>query len=774
MDLRGLVASLRENAHAANERRLLALTGDREAGIDAAYTAIAAAGVDDEAVSLVTTQQGFRYHRLHPDHADELLGTTREIVVLDCHEGFSANALGQVTGAVDGGGLLVLVLPPLGAIPNQLIALVDQVAVPPFSRDDVGNHFRRRLVTTLRHHPGVAIVRLPPSTAATNDDTPDEITIKRDGLINRSQSTPPSDPRKYTDTPFPDAAYEACRTVDQARGVAGLSALSSPGNAVVVEADRGRGKSSAAGLAAAALAADGRDVLVTAPSFDNAAELFERATELLATLDHLAADGSADSDTDKIEPPMATTAGGRIRFASPPDAADLPSEPDVVIVDEAAALPVRLLERLLDAPAVGFCTTVHGYEGSGRGFAVRFRDRLAASSYDVTDIELREPIRYGQGDPIEAWLAWTLLLDAEPPADQLVADATPETVSYRTLTADDLVDDESLFRSVVGLLVAAHYKTEPDDIVRLLDAPNLKLRALLADGHPVSVALLAREGGLSSEQQAEIYRGQRVQGNMLPDVLTSQLRDPTAAGPVGYRVMRIATHHAARSRGLGSELLSWCHDEFGDAVDWFGVGFGATPRLLSFWRVNGYRPVHLSVTRNQTSGEHSALMLRPCSTAGIDLAGRHSRWFRERIAGQLADTLSGVAPDVIRGVLRAVSVPADDTQQGTLDLDDRGWRVLAGVAYGPGTYEAAPHVFQQLAMAHLISPIAELSPRAERLLVRKVLQCAPWATVADELGFASERQCKRAFGTIVRQFCEAVDDEAGGDIIAEERATYED
>ena len=771
MELATLVGRLCANAQKANERRLLALTGDREAGIDAAHTAVEAAGVDDEAVSLVTTREGVRYHRLHPDHADELLGTTREIVIFDCHEGFSANALGQVTGAVDGGGLLVLVLPPLEELPNRLSALVDQVAVPPFSRDDVGSHFRQRLATTLRHHPGVAIVRLPPSTAAPNDDTRDGITIERDGLSNRSQPTPTSDPYSYSDTPFPDAAYKACRTGDQARAVAGLSAVSKPGNAVVVEADRGRGKSSAAGLAAAALAADGDDVLVTAPGFDNTAELFGRAAELLATLDHPAA---GESTGDSVDPPLATTAGGRIRFRPPPDAADLPSEPDVVIVDEAAALPVRLLERLLDAPAVGFCTTVHGYEGSGRGFAVRFRERLAASSYDVTDIELREPIRYGQNDPVEAWLAWTLLLDAEPPADQLVADTTPETVSYRRLTADDITDDEALLRSLVGLLVAAHYKTEPNDIVRLLDAPNLELRALLSDGHPVSVALLAREGGLSSAQQAESYRGQRVQGNMLPDVLTSQLRDPTAAGPVGYRVMRIATHHAARSRGLGSELLSRCHDELGDGVDWFGVGFGATPRLLSFWRTNGYRPVHLSVTRNETSGEHSALMLRPCSTAGSDLADRHSRWFRERISGQLADTLSGVAPDVIRGVLGAVSVSADDNQLGTLDLADRGWRILAGVAYGPGTYEAAPHVFQQLAMAHLIRPVAELSPRAERLLVRKVLQCAPWATVADELGFVSERQCKRAFGAIAGQFCEAVDSESGGDIIAEERATYED
>ena len=772
MDLRGLVASLRENAQAANERRLLALTGDREAGIDTAYTAIAAAGVDDEAVSLVTTREGFRYHRLHPDHADELLGTTREIVVFDCHEGFSANALGQVTGAVDGGGLLVLLLPPLEDVPSELTALVDQVAVPPFSRDEVGNRFRKRLVTTLRQHPGVAIVRLTTTLATEDDETEYEACIERDGLIEHTESTPESEPHIYTDTPFPEATYNACWTADQARAVAQLSRLTTPGTAVVVEADRGRGKSSAAGLAAAALAAAGRDVLVTAPGVDNAAELFARAGELLARIDCLAVDDPSNRDADaadQIKRPLSTTAGGEIRFASPPDAAELPQSPEIVLVDEAAALPVGLLERLLDAPAVGFCTTVHGYEGAGRGFAVRFRERLAESRHNVTDVTLQEPIRYARNDPVEAWLAWTLLLDAEPPADQLVAEATPDSVDYRQIESDELAGDEELFRAVVGLLVAAHYKTEPDDIVRLLDAPNLELRALVDDGHLVSVALLAREGGLSSDLQAAIYGGERVQGNMLPDVLTSQLRDLDGAAPVGYRVMRIATHHAARSRGLGSRLLSRCKNEFQDAVDWFGVGFGATPQLLSFWRANGYRTVHLSVTANATSGEHSALMLSPTSAVGRDLTDRNVRWFRERIASQLADPLSGVDPAVVSSAIGAATLPGEGGAAPAIDLDERGWRLLAGVAYGPGTYEATPHVFRQLAMAHLVDPVADLSPRDERLLIRKALQGVPWATVADELGFVSERQCKRAFGTIARAFCAAVDT----DVVAEEQRRYE-
>ena len=824
--LPSLVTELAAEAERANERRLLVLAGDRDAGFDAAYDVIDAYGrvgrgtdtdgdsdpdgdgdgdsdTDDDsaptadpgdpAVTLVTTREGFRYPRVEPTQADRLLGTTRDVVVLDCHEAFSANALGQVTGSVDGGGLLVLLTPPMAALPTGLSALVDRVLVPPFSREDVGNRFRRRLRDTLETHPGVAIVDLSTSPP----------TVRRDGRTHPDSAAASSPtPRVHADTPIPAAAYEACRTADQARALARLSALTEPGNAVVLEADRGRGKSSAAGLAAGALAAAGDDVLVTAPAVENAAEIFARAAELLADLACLAgdtasdaaADGRVDADGeaaadaatdgdpdghtggDTAGRVLTTTTGGRVRFRPPPAALDAAGAADCLFVDEAATLPVGVLEGLLAAPSVAFCTTVHGYEGTGRGFAIRFRDRLAVSPFSVHECTLEEPIRYARGDPLESWLFRTLLLDAAPPAAQLVAEATSESVTYQRLDREALAADEPLLRSVVGLLVAAHYKTEPTDLLRLLDAPNVAVRTLTHEGHVVSVALLAREGGLDAETRRGMYRGARVRGNMLPDVLTSQLRDPDAAGPVGYRVMRIATHHAARSRGLGSQLLSRCHREFGDDVDWFGVGYGATPDLLAFWRANGYRTVHLSTTANAASGEHSALMLRGCSPAGRALTERHVGWFRDRVGDVLADALATLDADVVRGALRAAGPTAagrgaSEWVAAALDgLTERDWRVLAGVADGPGTYEAAPGVFRTLTLAHLLEPRADLRPRQERLLVRKVLQGEPWESVAADLAYVSTSQCMREMSTIAQRFCAVVD----RDIIADERARYED
>ncbi|MFB6271213.1 MAG: tRNA(Met) cytidine acetyltransferase TmcA, partial [Halobacterium sp.] len=477
------------------------------------------------------------------------------------------------------------------------------------------------------------------------------------------------------------------------------------------------------------------DVLVTAPGRRSASELFARAEELLADLGE-----RHDGGDDGIE----TARGGRIRFAKPPAAAGLPGDPDAVFADEAAAIPVRLLEALLDCDRLAFTTTVHGYEGAGRGFDVRFRDRLADSDHDVTDVTLADPIRYAAGDPVEVWAFRALLLAARPAVDPLVADAGVDDATYETVTADDLVADEHLLREVFGLLVYAHYRTEPNDLARLLDAPNLTVRALTYDGHVVSVALLACEGGLDADLRAAMYEGERVKGNMIPDVLTSQLRDEAAAVPVGYRVMRIATHHAARSRGLGSRLLDEVRDEYDGDADWVGVGYGATPELLSFWAENGYSTVHVSTTRNDTSGEYSAVMLDPLSHLGDRLHDRHADWFAARIPGVLADALDDLDPDVARAALRS----CDATPP--LDLDASDWRVIAGAAHGPGMYSVDPAPFRALAIHHLVAGDDLLSAREERLLVAKLLQARPWDAVADALEFHSTSQAMRALGDALR------------------------
>ncbi|WP_254524099.1 tRNA(Met) cytidine acetyltransferase TmcA [Natrinema caseinilyticum] len=769
VDVVGCAVSLHEEATRANERRLVVLSGPRDRGYDALQSILESLPVPITETTLVGAEDRLRCEHLPQERAGDLLGKTRTVIALDAHDDLRPNALGKVVGAVDGGGLLVLLLPSLEVWPDRRTEFDASLAVPPYELADVTGRFKRRFVETLRAHRGIAIVDL------------ERDRLEADGLTDPAPRLAPAAPAPPRGHRFPVAAYEACLTSDQIEAVAALEGLFDDGRAVVLEADRGRGKSSAAGLAAGAFAAAGNDVLVTAPAAGNASELFDRAGELCETVamerdegDSGHEDGSDDESREDFEEPpvigpgrVETASGGTVRFLEPTAAVAELEAADIVLVDEAAALPVATLEALLAADRVAFATTVHGYEGAGRGFSVRFRDRLAESSHDVTECTMVEPIRYAAGDPVEVWAFRALLLDARPPVEALVADARPETVDYRRLEPAALLEDELRLREAFGLLVLAHYRTEPNDLARLLDAPNLEARALVSDGHVVSVALLAREGNLSAETRSTMYEGGRVRGNMLPDVLTSQLRDEAAGEPAGIRVVRIATHHAVRSRGLGSRLLERVGEEFGDAggdgaladeengdpsadedggdaLDWLGTGFGATPGLLEFWTENGYRTVHVSTTRNDASGEYSALMLAPTSDAGRTLHDRHADWFAGRFAALCTDALDDLDPDVARAVLRSVESSAGPP----LALTDHEWRVVAGAAYGPGLFDVDPSPFRRLVVRFFIDdpePV-DLSDREERLLVLRALQGRDWSTVADRLGYPSTGQCMRALG----------------------------
>lgn len=753
------VQSLHEEARRANERRLLVLTGTHETCLDTASTVV---DTLDLTGILVGHRNLGRLERYQPHNADALLGSTRECVVYDAHEECRPNTIGRVVGAVDGGGLLVLLTPPHDVWTERRDRFDETLAVPPDDVTDVTCHFRQRLISLLRAHEGIAIVDADTGTVVDDGLTDPE-------PVGHARSEASRIHAHTHDRSFPSAAYKLCLTADQERAVRTLERLREPEQAAVIEADRGRGKSSAAGLAAGALAAEGRDVLVTAPSFVSAREVFARARVLLDRLDALAASGGKDEDEDENEETTVTsTAGGRVFFESPADAGEIiereSSDPtlDAVVVDEAAALPVALLERFLTPTPVVFATTIHGYEGAGRGFSVRFRDRLAESELDVTECTLRTPIRYAATDPIERWAFRTLLLDARPAVDELVTDARPETTTYERLTATELLDDEHHLRELFGLLVLAHYRTEPDDLVRLLDAPNLSVRALTHEGRVVSVALLAREGGLSPETQRAAYRGDRIHGNMLPDLLTGQLRDPDATAPEGIRVMRIATHPEVRSRGLGSRLLDEIHAEY-DGMDWFGVSYGATPGLVRFWRDNGYRTVHLSTTRNERSGEHSAAMLRPVGDS--PLYERHTRWFQERIGGILLDSLSDLDPNIVRAALAATDTPI------ALELTEREWRLLVSAAFGPGQFDMHPDPFRQLVLTSLSDPETDaLSEREERLLVRRVLQAHSWTEVAATMQYPSASACRRALGRALQPLI----DRYGTAVAADERRWYDE
>jgi tRNA(Met) cytidine acetyltransferase len=493
-------------------------------------------------------------------------------------------------------------------------------------------------------------------------------------------------------------------TAEQAALVGELgSALASRSGALVsIVADRGRGKSTALGLGIAR-ALDAGPLRIAVAAADDGGEVFRWAPA-------------------GVERAPAT---------------ELPSRGGAfyaIVIDEAAQLPVPLLVRIVEAHAeatIAMATTARGYEGTGRGYVLRFLAWARASGRPLVERTLIEPIRFAAGDPLERFVHRLLLLDAEP-GPPIDGPAVHEVAS-----PDRLAADETLLRETFGLLVHAHYRTSPSDLVRMLDAPNLRVHVLRAGGHVVAASLVAREGRLPPETCEAMARGDlRIRGQALADTLVTHAQRPHAGSLDLLRSVRIATHPELRSRGLGRQLVEAIHAA--EPADAHGTVFGATADLVRFRRSLGYEPVRLGVSRGARSGEPSVVMLRPSSAAALDLV----RSLRDDLARDLPDQLrlfaaeGGLPAELVAALQNGLPRPAE------LPEDEIELRVRRYVE-GAQPSSAALHSLCRYVDAHP-QALAALAHADRALLVARLLERRGWHECAVAAGLPSPGAAMRA------------------------------
>lgn len=654
-------------------RRLIALRGERAATALAAREALAGRAEpapEDLWIGPDDTP---------PRAVAGLLGQAFDAVVLDLHDGLDADVLAQAHGFVRGGGALLLRLPSPGAPPAPARA---RLAAFPYTAGDVGDRFHRVVERALARATLSAPTELGPATRAFAG-TPEQTTV---------------------------AARLTARLAGEAPTLTTLVA------------DRGRGKSSALGLALSAALDDGlARVAVTAQSPAAAAEVFRFACGTPA-------------------PPTA----GPVRWVAPMALATDDVGPfDAILVDEAAQLPVPVLERVVarhPSARLAFATTTRGYEGSGRGFTLRFLAWLArADPRPLEHLTLTTPIRWPPDDPVERFVFDALLLDALPAE---AADVGPDEVEHVAFDRDALVADERALREVFGLLVHAHYRTVPEDLHRLLDAPNLALHGLRSrrDGGVVAVSLVAREGGLPPELCAELARGRRrVRAHALPDALVAHLGVEDAGALPMIRSVRLAVHPEARRRGLATTLVDAIHAAYPEA-ELFGTLFGATPELLAFRRTVGYEVARVGASRGARTGEPAVMMLRPVSARARTLVTAVRAELARDLPLQLellaADGELLLDPRLAEALARGLPAPAP--------LDDAARDALiASYLDGPRTFEARAAAVTALAAAHPAA-LRALDPQQRALIEARVLARRGWVAAARAAGYASVGAAMRA------------------------------
>ncbi|HDD34043.1 MAG TPA: tRNA(Met) cytidine acetyltransferase, partial [Thermofilaceae archaeon] len=415
-------------------------------------------------------------------------------------------------------------------------------------------YFEKRFVAKLYEHRGIIIYDVDERRLLKASDLP-----RRMKAFKRS---PPEVPEKRL---FPEPIYRLALTKDQVEVLKLLERLyerpeKGTKRVVIVTADRGRGKSSAIGMALAGLAHRIRRakgtcrIAVTAPSEANVQELFKFARRGLERLNHEV----------EIEERQGLVVGVRakgieIRYFKPLEA--VARRADLLAVDEAASLQVPMLFALLKRyDRVVYSSTIHGYEGAGRGFSVRFLRRLRRlKNVEVYEYEMEEPIRYSAGDPVEEWAFDTLLLDAEPATldEEDVKCVEAMDVEYFVPDPEEFfLRDEQALREFFGIYIMAHYRNNPNDLGMMMDAPHHMVRALKLRTGKIVVSLeLAEEGPLDEELARESSRGAWIMGNIIPDRLIKHYKLVDFGRFKGIRIVRIATHPELWGKGLGSRAL---------------------------------------------------------------------------------------------------------------------------------------------------------------------------------------------------------------------------
>lgn len=631
--------------------------------------------------------------------AMKLLGGELDALVYDAHAGFDADVFGAVTGMLRGGGVLLMLTPELSTWSDQVESESATLQIYGYAAADCKHRFIQRLSRLL-------------STSAD---------LMR---VNQGEPLP-----KLTVEPVASKGPLDPREQSQAVAAVLRVATGHRRRPLVLTADRGRGKSAAFGMAAAELLRQGKQrILVTAPRLDAVTALFQHAAASLPLCEQ--SKGLIELEHQRIE------------FVAPDALILNPQAADILLVDEAAGIPAPLLRKLLENYSrIAFATTVHGYEGTGRGFAVRFNRVLDQLAPQWKSLQLNQPIRWAADDPLEAFTFRALLLDAEPADDESLKDASVDEVVVEHLPRDQLLGDESLLRQLFGLLVIAHYRTTPMDLMHLLDGPNISVWVARYQGEVAAAVLVAREGGISMPLAEAIWQGnRRPHGHLLPQTLASRtgLRD---APQLQYlRIIRIAVHPVLQGRGLGSGLLRHLVNQSRQqGMDFIGSSFGATEELLNFWYRGGLQPVRLGIRREASSGAHSALLLKPLSEPGTALHKAARQRFLRQLPLQLAEPLSELDAGV------AIALLASTRQQGLSAEESQELQIFsdAGRDYADCLYLLRGFSLRECALERL--PMA-----GRKLLMIKILQGRSWQDTARLTGLSGRKQVLKQLRSLVR------------------------
>ncbi|KAI1232759.1 N-acetyltransferase 10, partial [Lamprotornis superbus] len=694
---------------------------------------------DDDPFELFIAATNIRYCYYNETH--KILGNTFGMCVLQDFEALTPNLLARTVETVEGGGIVVILLRTMNSL-KQLYTMTMDVhsRYRTEAHQDVVGRFNERFILSLASCKTCLVIDdqlniLPISSHAANiTPVPPQSQIPFCALpkvsedATKEESLRPQDlelrelKESLQDTQPVGVLVDGCKTLDQAKAVLKfIEAISEKTlrSTVALTAARGRGKSAALGLAIAGAVAFGySNIFVTSPSPDNLHTLFEfifKGFDALQYEEHLDYEivQSLNPEFNKAVVRVNVFKEHRqtIQYIHPADSVKL-GQAELVVIDEAAAIPLPLVKNLLGPYLVFMASTINGYEGTGRSLSLKLiqqlRQQSAQSQVTLTaenkstatakltsartlhEVSLHESIRYAPGDPVEKWLNDLLCLDCLNITRIISGCPLPDTCDLYYVNRDTLFcyhrASEVFLQRLMALYVASHYKNSLPEVL--------------------AVVQVCMEGEISRQSiMNSLSRGKKASGDLIPWTISEQFQDPDFGGLSGGRVVRIAVHPDYQGMGYGSRALTLlqmyyegkfpCLEEEtvqkpkeittvssetvglleevvtprkdlpplllklserqAEHLDYLGVSYGLTPRLLKFWKRAGFVPVYLRQTPNDLTGEHSCIMLKMLN----EEESEQEPWltafwkdFRRRFLSLLSYQFSTFSPSLALNILQ--------------------------------------------------------------------------------------------------------------------------
>lgn len=578
---------------------------------------------NEDPFELFLTLHNIRY--VYYKETEKILGNTFGMCILQDFEAITPNLLARTIETVEGGGMVLLLLKGMTSL-KQLYTLSMDIhsRYRTEAHDDVVARFNERFVLSLGSCDSCLFI----------DDELNVLPISGGKNVKPLPPPGPDDEGKMKSRKQLDGIKESlvdsqpigslvkiAKTVDQAKALLTfVDAISEKTlrSTVTLTAARGRGKSAALGVAIAAAIAHGySNIFITSPSPENLKTLFEfvfKGFDALSYLDHVdyTIIQSTNPDFNKAIVRVNVHRQHRqtIQYIQPQDAYTL-GQAELVVIDEAAAIPLPLVRKLMGPYLVFMASTINGYEGTGRSLSLKLihqlreqsrggaklngvgdtevndrssggrtgsnGDSASARGRSLREITLTEPIRYSEGDSVEKWLNKVLCLDATSPSTRMNTQGCPHPSKCELLhvNRDTLFSfhpvSEKFLQQMIALYVASHYKNSPNDLQLMSDAPAHQLFVLVPPvdddssrlPEPLCVIQVALEGQISKQSVlSSLSRGQRAGGDLIPWLVSQQFQDEEFAGLSGARIVRIATNPEYTSMGYGSRALTLLTDFF--------------------------------------------------------------------------------------------------------------------------------------------------------------------------------------------------------------------